>query len=353
MSYWDIVKGVGIILIVLGHSGFPVYSIQVMINYFHLSIFFFVSGALYKDKYSEDPIAFMGRKLKSIYIPTIKYAIFFILMNNILINLNIYSTQIGYEMIYPKNYITIYEMIKMVSDAILNATYAVELGGAMWMVFPLMVSIAIFATIRFSANKFKIPYNLKEYYIIICIIIFSIIGILFTIKSYKLAWRSEISMMVMVVVYAGYIYGKYKDIFKFNIVIALLSILVLFYFYNIGLEVSFAAGTIKLPVLFYIATFLGIYLILFLSKILMGYKLLSKIISLLGKNSFHIMALHFLSFKIINFLDVVANKKPVFMIAMFPYSNANLWVFNLIIGILVPVILVECKDKIKYYYKSS
>lgn len=40
---WDAVKGIGIILVVIGHSGCPAY-IHDFIYMFHMGLFFFASG---------------------------------------------------------------------------------------------------------------------------------------------------------------------------------------------------------------------------------------------------------------------------------------------------------------------
>lgn len=350
--YWDIVKGIGILLIVLGHSGFPIYAVQVIINYFHLSIFFFASGALYKEKYSENPISFIGRKLQYIYLPTMKYIVFFIIMNNAFIKLNIYSELTGYNMIYPKQYYTAYETMYKILEAILNSNYAVELAGAMWMVFPLIVAIVIFSLIRKFGIVLK-KYNINiEFYTFMTTTILSIIGLYCTVKSYKLPWRSDISIMVMVVVYMGYIYQRYNHKIKLNLGLAILGLTALYYFFTLGLDISFAAGAITIPRLFFVATFIGIYILLYLAKISMNNRIISKFLETLGKNSFHIMALHFLAFKPINLIDIIIHNKPLFMISMFPYSNCNFWALNLISGLMIPLLLIKLKNTLKSKYMN-
>lgn len=44
---WDAVKGVGILLMVIGHSGCPEY-LHDFIYLFHMGLFFFVSGRFLK-----------------------------------------------------------------------------------------------------------------------------------------------------------------------------------------------------------------------------------------------------------------------------------------------------------------
>lgn len=81
---WDMVKGIGIILMVLGHSGIP-YYIYDFIYLFHMGLFFFVSGyflKLPKDldnvKWHQDYYCFFKKKLKALWLPFIEYGLFFL-----------------------------------------------------------------------------------------------------------------------------------------------------------------------------------------------------------------------------------------------------------------------------------
>ena len=71
----DILKGIGIILVVVGHSNFSFAKattamfIQKYIYSFHMPLFFFVSGYLFvKDKYSNFK-RFLRVKTKTLMIP--------------------------------------------------------------------------------------------------------------------------------------------------------------------------------------------------------------------------------------------------------------------------------------------
>lgn len=73
-SYMDIAKGVGIILVILGHTNTSLY-LNDFIYSFHMPLFFIISGYLYSRKeikYKE----FIWHKFKSLLIP---YIIFFII----------------------------------------------------------------------------------------------------------------------------------------------------------------------------------------------------------------------------------------------------------------------------------
>ena len=82
-TYWNVVKGVGIVLVVAGHacSG---NVLAKCIYLFHLPLFFFVSGYLYNEgKYGDDPFANIAARIKSSWI---KYILVFwglILLHNL------------------------------------------------------------------------------------------------------------------------------------------------------------------------------------------------------------------------------------------------------------------------------
>ncbi len=58
--YWDILKGLGIVAVVMGHAG--IFTMEV--NWFHLELFFFVSGFLFKAEKCLDYGNFFCHKLK-------------------------------------------------------------------------------------------------------------------------------------------------------------------------------------------------------------------------------------------------------------------------------------------------
>jgi fucose 4-O-acetylase-like acetyltransferase len=53
-NYVDIVRGIAIILVVFGHAGYPEYLGR-FASFFHVPVFFFLSGLFYSDVYSLRP----------------------------------------------------------------------------------------------------------------------------------------------------------------------------------------------------------------------------------------------------------------------------------------------------------
>jgi fucose 4-O-acetylase-like acetyltransferase len=89
-EFWDIVKAIGIISIVIGHC-FP--FANSFVYTYHLVIFFFVGGYLYNGiKYAKNPFEYIGHKLSSTLPKYFCYYVLFILIHNILVQIGIYAS---------------------------------------------------------------------------------------------------------------------------------------------------------------------------------------------------------------------------------------------------------------------
>ncbi len=82
ITYLDMVKGIGIILVVLGHSTYAPDQAITWLASFHMPLFFMVSGMLIWQIGEETkPFLFsIGRKAKSIMIPYVTFSILFIIV---------------------------------------------------------------------------------------------------------------------------------------------------------------------------------------------------------------------------------------------------------------------------------
>ena len=90
----DIVKGIGIILMVVGHSGAPAY-IHDIIYTFHMPLFFICSGWFFSERGIDDSRGFAVRKIKSIYLPYWKWCVIFLLLHNVFYSVGIINSAYG------------------------------------------------------------------------------------------------------------------------------------------------------------------------------------------------------------------------------------------------------------------
>ena len=88
----DILKAIGIICMVLGHSGSPVTR---FIFLFHMPVFLAASGYSFKPSSTDtirDVRAGVARKLKTLWLPFFLWAASFTLLHNVLLSLNLYTS---------------------------------------------------------------------------------------------------------------------------------------------------------------------------------------------------------------------------------------------------------------------
>lgn len=86
-----IAKGIGIILVVISHSGLPL-PLNRFIFVFHMPLFFLVAGYCFKTAYCNAPLKFARRRARGLWWPFVKWNFVFILLHNTLYAMGIYDT---------------------------------------------------------------------------------------------------------------------------------------------------------------------------------------------------------------------------------------------------------------------
>lgn len=150
----SVAKGILIILMVVGHAGAPS-VLGEFIYQFHMPCFFFISGFLFKEKYLDDVKSFIGRKIKGLYIPFVKYSLIFLLFHNIFHKLGIYS-----------NYYSLYDF-KIKVFQIFTLTGSEQLLGGYWflkeLLYASIISVLFLKLITITGRKIN-----KRYLFFLC-----------------------------------------------------------------------------------------------------------------------------------------------------------------------------------------
>lgn len=83
LDYLDLAKGIGIILVVVGHSTFTSDNIQMYIMAFHMPLFFIVSGMLlcYTDEEKKPLGVVIRKKAMTIMIPYVTFSIAYLIID--------------------------------------------------------------------------------------------------------------------------------------------------------------------------------------------------------------------------------------------------------------------------------
>lgn len=343
-SYIDVVKGIGIISIVMGHASWIVsvgklnISIGPFVYLYHLAIFLFCSGFLYKDT-DIDFGSYCAKKIKSLYIPFFVYNIIYLILRYLFVYMGIVNGKnlgVGDLIIHFSN--------------ILTFNTIGELLGAFWFVPMMFYAVILYAaiqyTFRFIPNKFW-----REGFKIVCYIIFSIVGLVATDNHLGLLCNLQISYLFVPIIAIGR-YFKSLNLKKFVKPVGLIiSFVILVYVLhrNIGI-IELSQFMIINKILFYPVTFCGIYFCLCLAHCLCKINILERLFSYIGKYTFDIMAMHFLAFKLVDFIICTCTGQKENM-GVFPHTFTNIWPIYYVVGISFPIIIKKLfaflKDKIR------
>ena len=94
-SVIDILKGIGIILVVIGHSGCPAIMNVYILSSMLMPLFFISSGFFFNETCIDNKMEYVNRKIKGIYIPYLKWSIIFLLLHNFFFMLGILNSSYG------------------------------------------------------------------------------------------------------------------------------------------------------------------------------------------------------------------------------------------------------------------
>jgi fucose 4-O-acetylase-like acetyltransferase len=132
----DILKGIGIIMMVVAHSGAPDW-LHDTIYTFHMPLFFIASGWFFSERNLDDCRGFAFRKMKAVYWPYLKWCVIFLLLHNVFYSVGILNGFYGSNGVVNHEY-DIKEMATLAIDFTFRMTRYEGLLGAYWFVRSLL-----------------------------------------------------------------------------------------------------------------------------------------------------------------------------------------------------------------------
>lgn len=340
----DVLRAITIILVVVGHSGFPFTN---FIYLFHITLFFFISGYFFKDEYVHQPITFIKKRIRSLYLPFVGYSLAFLSLHNVFYKLNFYSNKIS----YAKNFvINLYTPADFIYRAIRNIKFieTEQLLGAFWFL-PCLFSVSIMFLLICLISKYVFQ-KYSEYAKLLLVVLCFAFGTFASQKNVQFFFYGDIALVAVLIYYFGYLYRRYEKYIQFKpyyLVPALL--ILLFSSFHGHIEMSLNKYP-NMPFFIY-NSLAGIYLSLYVAKHITN-KGIIRLFSFIGIHTIAILALHFLSFKLINFIQLTYfdyHIYPLYLMAIFPTLNTSgiWWVAYTLAGIGIPLFFIFSLDQIK------
>lgn len=342
---WDIVRGIGIILVVIGHCLPYLYFVH-FIYLFHMGLFFISSGIFFKCP-SFTPLTYQKtisgikqyvlKKLKSLYIPWVLTNICLLLVQNYCVKFNM--ADVSY---HGTDY------LKVIGHVFLFGGIKNPMLGALWFLRTLFgASIILYIVMSFVKSQKRQ---------VLVIFALYLVGMLVNLLGKELPYNMERMMVVCLVIYIGYLLNKYK-ITKFislclrkeSILLMVVVLLIAAIFVRIDLNRNEYSYLFVFPLMALLGTFMCLKASSMISKI----KGLKQTFSFLGRNSLYILILHVIAFKFVSILIVSLYNLPYQPPSKNLYNfviSDNIgdfwWILYTITGLAIPVAFVYIKKQI-------
>ena len=193
----SICKALGIILMVIGHADAPT-RLHCFLYEFHMPLFFITAGYFFSLKYLTDEATFVKKRIKGLYLPFVKWAVFFLIIHNWMFDLGILNEHYGnWEggVTHPYSWHQIQQNFWNIITAM--AGYDAFLCGAFWFFRGLLVAsivyLIIYKGIDLLCGKTKLPHRETWVPIMVCIFCLLIAG-----------WKTYEGLRVINIIQGGY-----------------------------------------------------------------------------------------------------------------------------------------------------
>lgn len=360
----DILKGLGIVIVVAIHSGLPSIFWHNFLNAFQMAIFIFCSGFCFNSKYlTMSPRIYIRKKIKTLYVPYTICNILLLLLNNFFVMSNIYTdkeefltAQIGisnfFGLRYKMDFLTLLKEIGAI--LLFGRNGEPQLGGTTWFLRVLFIISLVFFIVQYLCYKlFKENYFTfaKWIHLVLAALLLSI-G--WTGQTHN--WKNMYSLLTCCSIYfiyvAGWLLAQTNICNKLNgIYPALITIILCFltlYIVTPTASIGISANSYSSIAHLVIASLAGTILCFSVSIQIQNLRGLRAILCNWGA-SLYIMMFHFVAFKLVTILQITYYKYPSYYLASFPVLYPPNWFWRtlyIIAGCFIPFILGKGISKI-------
>lgn len=295
----DITKGAAIIAIVLGHITFTYPSCSLMAGgtlvygLWHVAVFFIVAGFFIKENQLVQPWLWFKKKFSSLYLKILYFYVPFVLLHNVFIKMGWYSPDSTEPMIHA------YSLVDFAKQTV----FAICLGGrepiagAMWFVYVLFMALVGLSVVSWVVKKMAKDDRQYEWMRFIVLLAMCMVAGILSNKYGLTIRRFSNTFTAMLLIYVGKVmYQKIKLSFD-NGYMAVACALIAFEVACMLGGVSLNGNEYKDILQLLVAAPAVLYVIMYVGKHI-EHNVVGKAIAYIGNNSFYIMALHFVGFKL-------------------------------------------------------
>lgn len=333
-EWFDIAKGIAILGIVVWHIQVAwidhplLHAHELTAGLWPVPVFFILAGFFLTDAKLQQPKDFIIKKGRRLYVPTVCLYIIATLLHNMFVDIGFYSLNMDYD----GSYITLYSLGDTIKGVVLSILLAGQelMLAPMWFACVLFVALCVMSIVcyvlkRYAANERQYQ-NWQLFAFLLPYIIYTLAMLVHPIEIP----RYHHLFAAVWLIYAGMLmHTRLHLTFNSGIGAAVCALAVY------GCSIFPANGYVAHTV----SSLAACYLLCYMSKAIAKKKtVLSRLLAVIGRESFYIMALHLLGFKICTLL-LNAFGADACLSALTPTvgSHVLLFIAYLAAGALLPI----------------
>lgn len=345
----DIAKGIAILSIVLFHIKYAYHNstwmpVRALFGYlWHVPIFFLLGGFFIKEEKLLQPIPFIKGKVKSLYLLILYFYIPAVLLHNVFIDMGWYAGE------YSGKLMAHWDMMDILKNIMMTICLAGRepILGAMWFVYVLFIALCGFSIVSWGVRRMIKNNASYEWVRAIVLFVICVISCIATQLLDITIPRFSNSLTAMWLIYVGYILIHKLDIKFDNKWAALFSVILCYHIATIQGGVDLNINRYHDVLSLSVTSVAALYVICFVSKRIENTKL-GHIFAYCGRESFYIMALHFVGFKIgCMICNLMGYELQLHSLTAPAGGSVFLLIWFLAFGMLFPLIFMFVFRKIK------
>lgn len=334
-----IAKAIGIIFMVIGHSGCPTFLCR-FLYLFHMPLFFVCSGYFFKE-ISDRPSLFLfyKKRMKKLYLPYLKWSLVFLVLHNSLCKLNITDDFFYQSSDYIKQF---FKLIAMTEFELLIRPF--------WFIKELLFASLIVATISLLRSRYFPKISIGS------LIILSLLSS--TLAKYvsiiPLIGDCSVLFLSISYYYMGILFHKYQNRLpmKYSVLILLFIIVISGSFIFPGF-IDMRYTTAYNNILYFCLSLFGIQMLFIISRIIDN-KHTCPVLNYIGNHTMPILALNLLTLKIGNLLKIWFYDLPIDRLSSHTViydHNSYFWLIYTTIGVTIPIFAYILYSKVITRYR--
>lgn len=179
---FDIAKGIGILIMVLGHTGFGD-SFDKIIHTFHMPLFFFISGYFYRPEKTKSFKEYLVHQIDVLLIPYLVFAIFYEILHYI------YVGEVSIDYFFK--------------SLISSNHNRIDVAGALWFLLSLFTAKIIYHVLE---KNIKSIFDLS-----IVITVISLCAMTLRRFGVLLPFGLDSAMSMLIIIHMGYLLYRFRE----------------------------------------------------------------------------------------------------------------------------------------------